>query len=447
MILGPLNVHRTFNSLDVIRPKNDQLATRKMQMQMQMQMKKKASYAWRERVSRSKLKHDYNDSEGITDNGKVTMAQSVVTPSMNAVMTQVRQSSKVLEREFSASDEPSEHNGGKLSDGTPISTSPSSSSLAGISSPVATEPNIQVPRVVETFTDPLQQQSNAKDNSTHLTKEVPNSISKIDGTLVCKPGSQPHIELYNMEDLDLSDCLVPSDIISLIPPIYKRNSHNCKHHHKYNKAKNSSRSRSNKQSHSLNPETPRELKVLSHNNHEQATLLVTALTPRKRQRSMNPNFLKLMAIENSSIKKEVLPEVVIDVLTFDRLAQPVGAPGAITVEELEYPDDVKLAIRTKLKIWNHLCKGTLRSDVFGDSVPSRLNFVNVSGSSDGAISDGDIDGVSSEEDKGSSIVRVNSDVTPWVRGGGSVARMLQPCGTLSCGSQYVVKGWCDARFR
>ena len=164
---------------------------------------------------------------------------------------------------------------------------------------------------------------------------------------------------------------------------------------------------------------------------------------------MNPNFLKLMAIENSSIKNEALPEVVIDDMTFNRLAQPKGAPGAITVEELEYPDDVKLAIRTKLKIWNHLCKGTLRSDVFGDFVPSRLSFVNVGGGSEGVVAcGGDVDDVTSEETTGSSIVRVNSDVTPWVRGGGgSMARMLQPCGTLSCGSQYVVKGWCDARFR
>lgn len=140
---------------------------------------------------------------------------------------------------------------------------------------------------------------------------------------------------------------------------------------------------------------------------------------------MNSNFLKLYAIENNSIKNQILPEIIID----DKLLQHLNS---IRINQLDFDSDIKLAILTKKKLWIDMLNnynGNKRSDIRGKYFPWNLEFVPIKqGTSD-----------------------KNKDYTALKQQHPSTMN-LKPCGKISKGPhhpdiQYVVKGWCDGRFQ
>ncbi|CAB4255479.1 similar to Saccharomyces cerevisiae YLR094C GIS3 Protein of unknown function [Maudiozyma barnettii] len=239
----------------------------------------------------------------------------------------------------------------------------------------------------------------------------------------------PTMKFFNVNDLDLQDSLTPEDIVQIIPPIYVRH----------------------KSDRKLPKKLPSEKKIIQENTkdlelevwpdsvdqRDKSTVTSTTgidLLPdnkKIRQRSMNPNFLKLLAIERRSIDKNILPEVHIDNQTFNSLSVH---PDTQVVDSLDFNDDVRLAIKTKLKLWNDLGRGSLRNDLYGDAVPWNMKFI----PSDTQDND-NVD---------SSLVRMNSTLKPWCNDSTDIREhgMLKPCGRFTNGSQYVVKGWCDSRF-
>ncbi|CCK71266.1 Gis3p KNAG_0G02090 [Huiozyma naganishii CBS 8797] len=145
---------------------------------------------------------------------------------------------------------------------------------------------------------------------------------------------------------------------------------------------------------------------------------------RTRQRSAAPNFLKLFALENSARRKHLLPEVPFDddeednifLLGHDTTAQ------SPQLYENDIAGDRRLGIVTAHKLWGQFAQGQLRSDVYGTACPCNLQFVRQKP----AIDQGNSHGVPQS--------------------------LLDPCGTLQLGKdhdrtvQYLVKGFCDARF-
>lgn len=63
-----------------------------------------------------------------------------------------------------------------------------------------------------------------------------------------------------------------------------------------------------------------------------------------RNQLVNPNFLKLYAIENSAIKKQILPEIIVDVELLQLL-------DSARINQLDFDSNIRLAILTKKKIW------------------------------------------------------------------------------------------------
>ncbi|KAG0668729.1 hypothetical protein C6P45_004397 [Maudiozyma exigua] len=246
-----------------------------------------------------------------------------------------------------------------------------------------------------------------------------------------RQGSEPLVKLFKMEDLDLTDSLTEDDIMKQIPPVYLR--------HK----KKRSFVRNNTQQKKIIQENTKDLELevwpdSGKTNNDDGIVDASVLLPdnkRVRQRSMNPNFLKLLAIERYSIDNNILPEVHIDNQTFNSLSVH---PDTQVVDSLDFNDDVRLAIKTKLKLWNDLGRGTLRNDPYGDSVPWNMDFIQANNQTS-----------SKSKLQDSSLVRMNSTLKPWCNDTNELKEkhaMLKPCGKFSNGSQYVVKGWCDSRF-
>lgn len=153
---------------------------------------------------------------------------------------------------------------------------------------------------------------------------------------------------------------------------------------------------------------------------------------RPRQPGLNPHFLKLYAIETSSRLGQTLPHINIDEtllkqLTYEDLRRiNVSTPHASS-------QAIRLALATRKKLWTEMVTPQ-RQDLYGEGIPQNKRFLLTQMPTQG---------------RQGSLLRLDSDVKPWIRQESST--MLRPCGTLKIGAgkpdvQYVVKGWCDARF-
>lgn len=239
----------------------------------------------------------------------------------------------------------------------------------------------------------------------------------------------PSVKLLNLQDLELQDTLTTRDIAQLIPPTYVRPTFNEK------RILNSNNTYNNKEK-IIQDNKNLELEVwpnsIGNSDVDQNRNALAPNTKKIRQRSMNPNFLKLLAIERRSIDKNILPEVHIDNQTFNNLSTH---PDTHIVDKLDFNNDIKLAIRTKLKIWNALGRGQLRNDTYGDSSPWNMKFIPAGSNEDNITIN--------------SVVRRNSSLKLSYHDTENTTEQqiaLKPCGKLTNGSQYVVKGWCDSRF-
>lgn len=162
---------------------------------------------------------------------------------------------------------------------------------------------------------------------------------------------------------------------------------------------------------------------------------------RTRQQSLNPNFLKLYALETSCKSRNTIPDLNVDEQVLRRLSYDdiwaLDIPAASQNQGVS-AYDIKIALITRKKLWSEMLS-VPRSDLHGASSPWNLKFIASS---------------QNETASTSSLVRVKSDLKPWT--GQLSSLMLRPCGKLaldksrpgSCTReiQYVVKGWCDSRF-
>ncbi|GMM56011.1 Gis3 protein [Maudiozyma humilis] len=243
--------------------------------------------------------------------------------------------------------------------------------------------------------------------------------------------NEPPIVRYNMDDLELQDSLSEKDIVQAIGPSYVRPRSVPASERRRKQSGNKTAQVSKKRA-DLELEVWPDSNGTNDNSSSGTTANILPDNKRLRQRSMNPNFLKLLALERQSIDKNVLPEVYIDPQTFESLSLH---PDTQVVDSLDFNDEVRLAIKTKLKLRNELGRGELRSDIYGDAAPWNQKFI-PHHARDAEFVD-------------SSLVRLNSTVKPWCSDTTQMSesqRMLKPCGKLPDGSQYVVKGWCDSRF-
>lgn len=165
---------------------------------------------------------------------------------------------------------------------------------------------------------------------------------------------------------------------------------------------------------------------------------------RTRQRSLNANFFKLYALEMSCKNNKLLPDINVDEQILGRLTyreiHALDIQATLTEQEHVTAEGIRLALITRKKLWSDMVPEQ-RQDLFGESVPWNLKFVAH-------------ENQPPEDTKGSSLVRVKSDLKPWlVDDKQAHSKMLKPCGKLRLGAsplsneiQYVVKGWCDSRF-
>lgn len=246
----------------------------------------------------------------------------------------------------------------------------------------------------------------------------------------------PAMKAFNLADMDLEDEWELDDLVQLIPPVYER------------KAKKRNLRLQNNPAYSKpmiyeNDRVELEHWPLSKEPTQQPELSVNFILPNKRsrQQTLNPNFLKLYSIEMSSKYKKLLPDINVDDSILSQLT--IDEIKNLDINSNDEPvssNDIKLALITRKKLWSNMTH-LQRQDLFGVSSPWNLKFV--------------IRGDQHTDGKESSLVRVKSDVKPWL-GDDSIVKnktMLKPCGKLKLGSnptssevQYVVKGWCDSRF-
>lgn len=199
---------------------------------------------------------------------------------------------------------------------------------------------------------------------------------------------------------------------------------------------------------SLSPQPP-SIEQQSQDNVDPTSNL---LLPSKRTRTtcLNSNFLKLYSIKTSATYKNYIPEVNVDETVLQQLSYK--DIWNLDIHESDVtPDEIKVALITKKKLWSDLLHET-RQDLFGESSPWNMKFV---------VQDTDEDKKEEEEPVSGkrriSLVRMHSEVKPWATEDDfntekSSIRMLKPCGKLKLGPrqkeiQYVVKGWCDSRFQ
>ncbi|SCU87198.1 LAFA_0E05314g1_1 [Lachancea sp. 'fantastica'] len=169
---------------------------------------------------------------------------------------------------------------------------------------------------------------------------------------------------------------------------------------------------------------------------------------RIRQQTFNPNFLKLYAMETTAKTNNLIPDLNVDEQVLRRLSYRdiwnLEIPASSQAHGVSVRD-IKLALITRKKLWSDMmCEP--RQDLHGDHAPWNMKFVVVE-PPEGSQS--------TSEPTTRSLVRVNSDIKPWI--GPCSNQMLRPSGKLKLTRsrpnqplrevQYVVKGWCDARFR
>lgn len=133
---------------------------------------------------------------------------------------------------------------------------------------------------------------------------------------------------------------------------------------------------------------------------------------------INSNFLKLYAIENNSIKKQILPEIIIE----DDMLQNINSSK---IKQLNFDSDIKLAILTKKKIWVDMFSSSSSCNTNrSGNYPWNLEFVR----------NNDCKTLLQQQQQSTSTLH------------------LKPCGKISKGQnhpdiQYVIKGWCDKKFQ
>lgn len=262
----------------------------------------------------------------------------------------------------------------------------------------------------------------------------------------------PVMKAFNLADLDFTSQYEASDLVQLLPPVYDRRQERKKRRErmqermqeqmqeqmqdqvipKYNKPMIYECDKVELEHWPLSKEPTRQPELSSN--------LVLA-DKRSRQQTLNPNFLKLYSIEMSSKAKKLLPDINVDDSILNHLTiEEIKGLDIHSNDEPLSPSDIKLALITRKKLWSNMTH-LQRQDLYGEASPWNLRFV--------------IKEHQHTDGKESSLVRVKSDVKPWV-GDSSLLKnntMLKPCGKIKLGSnpsaaeiQYVVKGWCDSRF-
>lgn len=193
----------------------------------------------------------------------------------------------------------------------------------------------------------------------------------------------PYTKYINLQDLDLFDFFSPEDIVQPIKPIYERPKTPIGINSILNSNPNENVSSSGSKK-KLNPIIFEERVVeMEHwptsqqtNNLQPACLPNTTAQKRTRQQSLNPSFLRLYALETSMKKKNVLPDLNLDEsilqkLSYQEICQlkiPLDPSNKIT------PDQIKLALITRKKLWSDMCHIT-RTDLHGEYSPCNLRFV------------------------------------------------------------------------
>lgn len=269
----------------------------------------------------------------------------------------------------------------------------------------------------------------------------------------------PRVDLLNLDDLDLKDNYfsIASDIKLKYSykPLYSRIDVN------YASENSNRKEQISKQLNGKEYELdswPKEKKTKESDDSNVNENLTLFPNKRTRQKISSPNFLKLYAIENNSIRKNYLPQIAID----DQSLQNVNSHN---LSQFNYDPKIKLAIITKKKIWIDLCNGIKRNDLYGDNCPWNLKFVPHETHSRLSCDTlhNRTDSTSTQQQSKSSLLRLNSNLRPWKFNSSSINQvnetqssleqsLLTPCGKLSRGQdcsdlQYVIKGWCDRRFQ
>ncbi|AAS54545.2 AGR056Cp [Eremothecium gossypii ATCC 10895] len=272
----------------------------------------------------------------------------------------------------------------------------------------------------------------------------------------------PHVKCVNPQDLDLQDVWSAADIVQLYPPVYQRRTRRqpvapfrrASVELTIDEMRNVGMMM---EPHSSGTRTRPILDTIELEHWASGDNDATQITKiidkeenwlemhlpnrRTRQSSLNPNFLRLYALELSCKLKSLLPDLNVDEHVLTKLSyEEIWNLNIPHKHENVSPYQIKLALITRRKLWTDMCN-ILRQDLHGVNAPWNLKFVS---------------GHASEDDSGpgctpsTSLVRVESDVKPWYKGGKDF--MLRPCGKLAVGKhckreiQYVVKGWCDSRF-
>ncbi|KAM3160992.1 GIS3-like protein [Lachancea thermotolerans] len=293
------------------------------------------------------------------------------------------------------------------------------------------------------------------------------------------PG-QPNVRLVNPQDLDLQDEYQLRDIVQLYRPVYQRDKRGARDASVPRRTSvdltidtannvgtaqvlgpdNARPARSSARRSSLIYDTDVvELENWPHGKTRDPAAGVDAhrgLTQREarptsdlpnrrtRQQTLNPNFLKLYALETNSKVRNLIPDLNVDEQVLRKLSfsdiwdlqiPPTSETRGVSAH------DIKLALITRKKLWSEMmCEP--RSDLHGDHAPWNLQFVASTASSPGP------------DQRAPSLVRVNSDIKPWTSHSSNY--MLRPSGKLQLTRtaagvhprelHYVVKGWYDARF-
>lgn len=281
-----------------------------------------------------------------------------------------------------------------------------------------------------------------------------------DDLLIHNRNNLPNVQWLNMNDLNMDDTLQIDLDLNKYDPIYTRI--RSEQDNKINKTNNNnSRNKNSHKTMRIRKEYEMESWHMSHDFEDNLSELLLP-NKRTRQTMLNPLFLKVYALETSCKQNKLLPEIYIDDETLKN----------ITTRQIESLDnDVQMAIWTKKKLYmSHI----QRNDLFGDMCPWNLKFVPHHDAHNKQEQEHTLDThslgsksinshtsyhsqQSSYNQSTKSLVRLNSDIKPWelhtihsAAGKSNMfstnKKMLQPCGKLNHKTQYVVKGWCDARF-
>ncbi|CEP63252.1 Gis3p LALA0_S07e05908g [Lachancea lanzarotensis] len=408
----------------------------------------------------------------------ISKSGSSVTPSMSSVLAQLKSQRELSSTSWSSDqcystatlslDSQCELDGCRLdSVGTPGSASTRSSASSSTSSKSSNSSNSCL--TTSTNNHPLIS-SEQNGNS---------SSSSSSNTVATRTKVAPRLKLINPQDVDLADCYISAELLQVrYKPVYQRpkqSRHRSQpgpsrrpsveltidphtnvgiaqyldNRHKptfplydSNVVELENWPKANHKNHQ-DKETPTRLDVACHETSSSVP------NRRVRQQTLNHNFLKLYAMETTAKTHNLIPDLNVDEQVLRRLSYR-------DIWNLEIPKssqahgvsvrDIKLALITRKKLWSDMmCEP--RQDLHGDHAPWNMKFVVVEPSTGPQ---------KVSESASSSLVRVNSDIKPWI--GPSSNRMLRPSGKLQLFArtkpnqplreiQYVVKGWCDARFQ